>query len=503
MKYSRFQKLLVSGACILFVCSCAPHIIKFSPERGAVGTEVVIEGLRFGATPADNIVKFGDVNAVISSMPATNKIITTVPPGAKTALISITVDNKTGKSDKNFIVKDSTKWTFMVYIDGDNNLEAAAIDDFLEMAQVGSNDEMEIIVQMDRRSGYNTGYNDWTDTRRFRIVKGSVPSDAPELNLGEANMGDPAVLQDFVEWGVNNYPAEHYALVIWNHGDGWRLMKQTLSDTSVLRMSRGEEETAVARAIASDDTDNDILYMREVQDALTGARDRNNTMVKLDIIGFDACLMGMVEVGYAIRNNTLFAVGSEETEPFNGWPYDEIMSDLQNNTDYTPKDLAGMIVTKYNGSYSGQSGVTQSAIEISHLSNLVSSINHFCDVANTEWNVLKTARTNSIQYHPGFYSFWGVDLWDFADQVYGNVANTNIRTAALEIKTAINQLVTNELHSGDMNGSYGIAIYFPPDKNAFDNDPDHTGYMDDNVFMPVDFVRYNKWDNWLQEFYTH
>ena len=54
-----------------------------------------------------------------------------------------------------------------------------------------------------------------------------------------------------------------------------------------------------------------------------------------------------------------------------------------------------------------------------------------------------------------------------------------------------------------MSGSYGIAIYFPPTQTEFNNDPDHTGYEDSNTFMPVDFVKDHKWDNWLKDYYAN
>ena len=504
LNVSGFVWITVMGMAILFLQACTPHITKFTPEGGAVGTQVIIEGVRFGATPAENTVQFGTVNATITSMPAPGKILTTVPPGAVTALLSVETTKGKGYSDKNFIVPDSAKWTFMVYVDGDNNLEGAALDDFLEMAQVGSTPEMNILVQVDRIPGHSSAHNDWTDTRRFRIEKGSTPSDVPIQNLGEVNMGDPAALQDFVEWGVTNYRADYYALVIWNHGGGWRDARETMAAKAAEDISRGETATPVARAIAWDDTDNDVLFMKEVQNALTAARDRNNTVVKLDLVGFDACLMGMVEVAYAIRASTSVMVGSEQLEPWDGWPYDAILADLRTNiTTYTPEDLGGTIVTKYHQSYSGQSEITQSAVKIADLNNLVAKINHFTTVANTEWPMLKTARNNSLVYHAGFYSYWGVDIWDFANEVYNNATNSALRSAALDLRNAVDQMVVNELHSPDMDGSHGLAIYFPATLTAFNNDPDHTAYLDGNTVMPVDFVTYNKWDNWLQEYYTH
>ena len=70
----------------------------------------------------------------------------------------------------------SADWTFMVYVDGDNNLESAAVDDFLEMASVGSDQNINIVVQMDRISGYSTDYGNWTDARRGLVNAGDLPN---------------------------------------------------------------------------------------------------------------------------------------------------------------------------------------------------------------------------------------------------------------------------------------------------------------------------------------
>jgi hypothetical protein len=323
-------------------------------------------------------------------------------------------------------------------------------------------------------------------------------------------MGDPEVLRDFVEWGVTNYPAEHYAVVIWNHGDGWRVLMRNILTKSRDAISRGEPDPNIVKAVASDDTDKDILYMKEVQTALETAQKnmhaRDHTFEKFDVVGFDACLMGMVEVAYAVRNAAAYVVGSEESEPGNGWPYDKILQALAATPTLSPNALAGTIVTEYVDSYPPpyDKGITQSAVDISKLINLVDRINTFTSKATTEWSVLKAARLNSRQYHPPNYTvFWGVDLGDFADKVYNTVTTADIKTAALDLKNAINDFVVKEGHSSDMTGSHGIAIYFPPDKNAFDNDPQHIGYEESNTYMPVDFVLFETWDNWLKDFYSN
>ncbi len=117
------------------------------------------------------------------------------------------------------------KWTFMVYLDGDNNLEGDGISDFIEMAGVGSNDDINIIVQMDRYNGSNNNvetYGDWINTQRFYVTSGMTPivgsaiSDWGDGKGGgrEVNMADTQALIDFINWTKTNYPADSYLLVI-------------------------------------------------------------------------------------------------------------------------------------------------------------------------------------------------------------------------------------------------------------------------------------------------
>lgn len=500
------------GLCLcglLVLTGCPPEIVRFTPERGIVGSKVTIIGKHFGNTAADNEVELAGLAVPDITVPQKNRIVAEVPPGARTGVFSLTTDGGSDDSDNNFVVIGHAIWTFMVYLDADNNLEPDGITDFLEMASVGTSDEVNIVVQMDRRPGYSSLYDDWTDTRRFLIQNGDDPSSAPVQNLGEENMGDPNVLQDFVEWAVTNYPAEHYALVIWNHGDGWRNMIREMSEA--VRSARAPAgDWAVVKAVATDDTDNDKLYMKEVQTALQNAKfrsqGRTGTSVKLDLVGFDACLMGMVEVAYALRDVANYVVGSEETEPLGGWPYDAILGALDATPSFSPEDLAGTIVTEYVDSYpTTDTHLTQSAVDVTKLSNLVSKINAFTNEANSEWANLETARTNSFRYHHWCPSnvCWGVDLWDFANEVYSEVTSSAIQDAALDVKNAIDDFVINERHSSDMGESHGIAIYFPSTQTTFNNDPDHTGYEQDNTDMPVDFVKYQNWDNWLKDYYSN
>ncbi|MFN2220374.1 MAG: clostripain-related cysteine peptidase, partial [Anaerolineae bacterium] len=118
------------------------------------------------------------------------------------------------------------KWTFLVYIVGDNNLdEYVPLDIETELAPAGSNEDVSVVALADRAATA-----EWTQTLLFYVTQGmeATPENALE-DWGEANMGDPQTLISFIQWAKDTYPAEHYALSLWNHGWSWR-PDHTMSD---------------------------------------------------------------------------------------------------------------------------------------------------------------------------------------------------------------------------------------------------------------------------------
>src|SRR5512137_2269515 len=65
------------------------------------------------------------------------------------------------------------KWTFMVYMNGDNNLEKYVTSDIeTELARPGSNADVKVVALADRIPGYNKSAGDWTSTKLFYITPG-------------------------------------------------------------------------------------------------------------------------------------------------------------------------------------------------------------------------------------------------------------------------------------------------------------------------------------------
>ncbi len=292
-------------------------------------------------------------------------------------------------------------WTLMIYLDTDNNLELAGIVDFNEMEKgifdaINSGngditDNLNLIVLMDRTEGESSqstdpGGGDWTETRLYRIrgdndpiAFGSERLDDGQLDLlghvdplGEKNMGSPATLSWFIDYCNKWFPADNRMLVLWNHGSGARAVKGSL-DGNALSLSS-------VKAIAEDvDNGGDILYLDEVQQAL---KKDFNAQDKLDILGFDACLMQTVEVGYEIRDLVRYMVGSMYLEQGNGWPYHTLLGKLTGTKDESlidPPAMATHIVEVYrdyieNTYSSSQTGETMSAVDLSKMGELKSKI---------------------------------------------------------------------------------------------------------------------------------
>ncbi|MFX0062952.1 MAG: clostripain-related cysteine peptidase, partial [Candidatus Hermodarchaeota archaeon] len=376
------------------------------------------------------------------------------------------------------------EWTFLVYLAGDNNLESAGIDDINEMEQAGgSSNKVNVVVQFDRILGYDLGNADWITTKRFYIKKGesSYKIESIEIeDLGETNTGDPKVLEDFLNWGIENFPAKHYALVLWNHGAGWKDTDIYYRATKMAKNVRAPHKsrdrgriinfrsdharkslfvstilgslTFTARGIAYDDSNRDFLDNFELERILAKVTKKMNR--KIDILGMDACLMAMIEVSYQNKEYIDYVIASEENEPGDGWPYDLIIKKLNEKPEMDADEFSRKIVQEYIKSYQGRSDVTQSSMKTAVLEELATSVSKLAvSLSNNLDNYesqIKTIYNEVLTYRDWDY----VDLKDFAELVKKYIPNE--ASIAEEVIKNIDKVV---VEAGG-NGA-GISIYLP------------------------------------------
>jgi hypothetical protein len=271
-------------------------------------------------------------------------------------------------------------WTVMVYMAGDNGkvfqttagpvrlmaeMTTAGYKDIWKMGQVGSTASCAVTCLFDSHLG----------SYLVEVRKGHGLANSKIELLGSVNMGDPENLRDFIIRSIDNYPAQRYELVLWNHGTGWLdvdiyarvrsaagsgMSHQPIFRSTPARMTGGEK----TRPIAFDDSSKDFLDTQDLRDALGQAADATGR--RLDLIGMDACLMAMIEGARELAPFTDYFVASQEVEPMEGWPYTPILKALNAKPAMDGEGLACVVVDEYAKSYGGKTRgedtVTQSAI---------------------------------------------------------------------------------------------------------------------------------------------
>lgn len=414
------------------------------------------------------------------------------------------------------------QWTVLGYLAGDNNLEGAAIEDINEMEEVGSTDRVNVVVQVDRAADYNQSNGNWRTTRRYYITRGADRRKITSKllkDLGETNTGDSRFLQDFMRFGVQDYPAERYLLVLWNHGSGFYVPPEMMTGEgapspremttrarakmrrSFFHATRQEifAQEPRKRGICYDDGSSDCLDNRELQQVLAYMQTRLGGR-KIDVVGMDACLMTMLEVAYQIRNQAAILVGSEEVEPGDGWPYDRILADLAAKPTMRGTDLAKSIVTRYIESYEKpgpfDEDVTQAALDLSKLGDITAAVDALAKALLKKLPSVQTkgAIVTAWQQATRFFDNYYVDLHHFAENLGRIAGNAGISTACQGVKNAIDgrgaaSPILWEGHSGQgMVKAKGLSIYMPPLKNPSD------------YYRTLDFASATKWADFLDAY---
>lgn len=334
------------------------------------------------------------------------------------------------------------EWTYLVYMGADNSLSEFGLQDLMEMESVGSSDDVAIVVQAEF-SDLNS-QNVKAETYRVLVEKdnddNSVNLDKAE-SIGNVNMADSETMSDFIAWGAKTYPAKNYAFVIWDHGAGWK------SSQFLKTLVRGAVEDA---------TSQDFLSLPELA---KGVRDSD---VHVAVLDFDACNMGMYEVGYEFKDVVDYMVAAEETVPGQGNPYDTLLAGLVNKPEQSAEEFAVANVEDFIKFYSaGDEAVTKSVIDLKEIDALHDSIKALGEVLLNESQAGATialAQKNTQE----FYLVTSHDLYDLAVYFEKNLTSKAVSDATKALKAQLaNTVVFNETLGDSVKNSHGLAIYLP------------------------------------------
>jgi len=323
-------------------------------------------------------------------------------------------------------------WTLAVFLNADNNLDPFGVEDQEEMAEVGSNANINVVSLIDRERG--PAQINYIEKNNIKKVK----------DMGELDMGDYRQLVNFAKYIKENYPAKQYCFVIWNHGSGWK----------------AKNGANVYRGISYDDSSNNHITNAQLGTAV--AEIKTILGKKLDVLEMDACLMQMVEVGHAVYENVEYIVASEELEPGKGAPYNDILRGVK--AGMTAEAFANNWVNAFGKSYSGGSQgydeSTQSNVDCSKFSALVDSVNGLAKALMSGKNaMIVKAAVSKVQKFgdPG-----NIDLVHFAELLKSGTSDVAIKTACDKVIAAVKAAVINNKVTGSSTANAkGIAFYLP------------------------------------------
>jgi len=395
-------------------------------------------------------------------------------------------------------VNPKKSWTFIVYMAADNDLNYFAWKNLKQMELIGSNENITIVAQLN-----NPGSG---PTKRYIIKKDkrSLVQDQSIQNQ-KLNSGSYHTLIDCIQWATTYYPAENYALILWNHGTGAidPHFGKTINPCELFYLNPTENKLEIDRGISYlalicnevqrhihvnnkrgicfDDSFKSYITNHDLELALYHVTNNILQGKKLSLIGFDACLMSMIEISSICKNYAEYFVASQELEYGAGWKYDELLKPFIHKT-LSPLDFAKHIVVSYEKAYEKLiNDYTLSALNLQFVVELENNIDQvaliltkalFEQQNRSVSDILRKCK--STQYCTCFDEPSYIDLGHFYDNLFQHITYIALKDKSLEaqIKSELNLLlqegksilkniiIENKVGS-KLKKAQGLSIYFP------------------------------------------
>ena len=332
--------------------------------------------------------------------------------------------------------------TLMVYVVG-SDLESkhkAATHDIGEMLSSGYDEEsMNVLL-------YTGGSKNWHTSEIPDDANATFIIEDQELKLltsdASSNMGNPDNLTGFLNYCYENYPAEQYELILWNHGGG------------------------AFFGYGYDELTDDMLTLAEIQTALSNSPFHDDN--KLEFIGFDACLMGNIETAHALSPYAKYLIASQESEPGCGWDY-SFLADIDSMS--TGDEMGKSIVSTYmkkttdyiNSIPFSYCPICLSVLDLSKVDSVETALDAVFEKADKDlskdtYAKFSSYRKNSKEIAASFsYAEGSYDIVDMID--YANHLRNDYPAEVSQLSNALSELVVySEANETNING---VSIYHP------------------------------------------
>ncbi|HLV80109.1 MAG TPA: clostripain-related cysteine peptidase [Chthonomonadaceae bacterium] len=369
------------------------------------------------------------------------------------------------------------RWTVLVYMNAANDLQPDSLLNVGQMASVGSDGTNLNIVLQWKQANCPTNPNgcgnpSFIGTRRYLIRPHSssdvaqikngntavldpdrLPDPSTNDSSGQSDMGNWHVLNNFLQWGAQTYPADNLALVIWDHGSGW---------VDVYRRPSKKGAPPKPRAVSVDYSTSDEIETWELPQGLASPQQ------PIDMLIIDCSLEQMLEVAYQVRSNARVLVGSEDSPPGPGYPYDKWLSYVK-ASGQNPCDVGNTLVQDFIASYNSSQwpDLTNSVLDLSKMQGvanaqeaLAQSLNrHIADQSAA----YVYARTNAWSYDNPYYAD-NKDLFNYVDLLRQKATASDLQQAAVGVEASLTGsggAILYNVHGSNQPNSNGLAVYVP------------------------------------------
>ena len=377
------------------------------------------------------------------------------------------------------------QWTLMMYWDADNSLEFCT--EFAMSTWEGAltdDSQVNIVALIDILSEDGTWIYDIVDGQRHLV-------DTWE----ELNTSDPASLERFVFYCMDEFPAENTMLVLQDHGYGWR-------------------------GLCEDETNGDSLMSL---DGLASVLEKVKVEREaVDLLAFDACNMMTIEALYELKDAVSYVVGSESMVPYDGLPYQMLITDLMDDPGISPEELAMNIVHEYVLYYSSkkdyehikpynQDFATCSAFDMSKVDALGKAFVTFTEALEP----LTVHYMRQIEGARGYALIgpwanigsieWGIDLYEYGEGLLASITDQPALTSAImDMMSAYDAALLAEDHSRKYHDTaHGLTVNFPPSLSNYNS----VGWVWGRQFVyhacGLDIVAESHWYDCLMAYYAN
>jgi hypothetical protein len=322
--------------------------------------------------------------------------------------------------------------TIMVYLLG-TDLESRsgmATMDLQEMLDADLSDKVNIVIETGGTAQWKNDVMSNRTNQRYLI--NSQGLSLVQDNLGRKSMVDPKTLTDFIRYSEQNYPAERYMLILWDHGGG------SVTGYGYDEFYKG-----------------DTMTVDEIERALF------QSGTSFDLVGFDACLMATMETAFIAEPYADYLVASEELEPGIGWYYTGWLNALSQNTSIPTIDLGKVLIDDYIQEVKAKTPQSQATLSLVDLAELGSTVpEHFSAFAQNTGTLIETENYKKVSDSRAATKEFAsatrinqIDLIDFATKL-----DTSQGKAFAKV---LGDAVKYNRMSENITNANGLSIYFP------------------------------------------